>query len=256
MPEVTFTPQPDISEMEASGVPEPTADPFDLSYSQAPPSFVPIVGFPGLMETPSPPVVGNITGVPACLSGDARLRLQGGRVIDIEELRVGDVVEAAKDLYSRVLMFTHRDRYVRSRMVVLSVEDGEVALSPGHYVVTSGGLIAASELRVGDTLVDGETVTGVRWATKTGLYNPQTLVGTIRPVNAPTVSSYTTALSVAAGHAAMAPLRALARSTGATLGWVSAVCTGEGVVCGRMLDGERVLQMVRQRVRMGSIPLA
>ena len=192
----------------------------------------------------------NLVGVPACLSGDTRVRLQNGNVIGIGSLRVGDFVQDETG-YSPVLMFTHADSIARSLMIVLTTNNDEmVALSLGHFVPTyPNGLVHAAKLRVGDMLVDGSIIARLTREWRVGLYNPQTSTGTIRPVNAPTVSTYTTAVSVSVAHAALAPLRALFKhGSGLTLVWLSRYCVGEHVSC-----GERIFNTLQSATEIRSI---
>ena len=93
--------------------------------------------------------------------------------------------------------------------------------SPGHYLyrsgATGGGLVAAANVVVGDTLAaaDGAggtadaTVTAVGETMDVGLYNPHTAAGELI-VDGLRVSAYTTALPPVVAAVALAPVRAAA----------------------------------------------
>lgn len=160
-------------------------------------------------------------GGSACFPAAATVATARGAV-SMADLRVGDTVAAGgpgvppTDVY----LFTHADATVAAPFVSLSTGGGAPPLvaSAGHYVLLAGGrAVAARSVAVGDALAraDGSAapVTAIARVVQRGLYNPQTLSGTL-VVEGYVVSTYTTAVEPTVADAALAPVRALYRSGG------------------------------------------
>lgn len=183
---------------------------------------------PELRASPKPSAGVTLDNRRACFPSDARVRLSDATEVRISELRVGDLVESAPGIFSPVLLFTHANVKVNTRMVFIDGAKGRVAASPGHLISLNGQLAPTRTARVGDTILVRigaslvkETVRTVSIREASGLHNPQTASGEIL-VRYGTgayiqMSAYTEALDGSAAHAALAPLRALYSLSGATL---------------------------------------
>jgi len=189
---------------------------------------------------------------PDCFPAAATAELADGRVVAMADLAVGDKVRVAAGdgpaAFSAVFLFTHKLPTPPRSYVRLTTSEGGAALtaSAGHYVYAGGRLVAAAAVAVGDTLqvvAPGggwatATVTGVRRVDAAGLYNPQTLHGDI-VVDGVRASTFTTAVEPAVASALLAPLRAVYRSTGRSVGLLgggggvltSLAPRGKAVVC-------------------------
>lgn len=151
----------------------------------------------------------------SCFPGSATVELEGGATVRMDSVAIGDSVKVGKDKYSEVFMFTHKLSAVNVQFVILRTASGaSLALTGGHYIYANSKLVSASIVQVGDelSLADGgaSCVVSVGRATRTGLYNPQTVDGNI-VVSGILASTYTTAVEPGLAHMALAPLRALNR---------------------------------------------
>ena len=170
-----------------------------------------------IIASPSPSgsvaVIATPTPKGACFPGGATVKLQGGAVKKMNELRISDSVEVGNGEYSPVFMFTHKLPSVVTKFVRLRTHCGHTLdLSASHYVYVNGRLAAASSAGVGDVLRLGNSsisaIASVDYVWEKGLFNPQTLHGNI-VVNGVTASTYTRAVQACAAHALLAPLRFL-----------------------------------------------
>lgn len=151
----------------------------------------------------------------ACFLASALVRLENGSRKRMDELAIGDRVMVGPGDFSDVFAFTHRDRNVESEFVVLQLHGGRTfKSSPGHFLFVNGELKHAAAVRVGDSLtcVGAEEtaschVLSVRRSVERGLYNPQTISGSI-VVDSILASTYTTAVIPAAAHGLLFGLRA------------------------------------------------
>jgi hypothetical protein len=178
----------------------------------------------------TPPLPTPVPGDPACFPAAARVELDDGSSRTMGQLSVGDRVKVGAGAFSDVFMFTHRTADIWSPFVTLSTASGEaLSLSPGHYLQTSAGLVAAGTVKAGDvvTLGSGEStaVTAVSTGTRRGLYNPQTVSGSI-VVDGIVASTYTAAVEPALAHTLLAPFRAAYRWAGMTTSMLEAGSPG------------------------------
>jgi hypothetical protein len=146
-----------------------------------------------------------------CIHGSGIVELSSGATKRMADVAVGDRVRVGADEYSDVFMFTHKDDTARSSFVKVTTQSGhEIIVTPGHYLFAESGLMDSSDVNVGDMLVLGDgsasAAVSVVWIQDVGLYNPQTLEGSI-VVNGVKVSTYTTAVKPAVAHTLLAPLR-------------------------------------------------
>ena len=150
-----------------------------------------------------------------CLPGDAMVRTTEGD-IRIDEVKIGDWVAYVdthgKKKYSPVLMFTHRDPDWEGEFVEITMEGGEVlSITAGHFI---DEILTARDVERGDRIriANGcwAVVNSVERVTKKGLYNIQTAAGTM-VVDGVVISAYTESFRPSAAHAALAPVRAMAR---------------------------------------------
>ena len=151
----------------------------------------------------------------ACLPADAMVRTTEGD-IRIDEVKIGDWVAYVdthgKKKYTPVLMFTHRDAEWEGEFVEITMEGGEVlSITAGHFI---DEIMTAREVERGDRIriANGSwaVVNSVEKVKKKGLYNVQTAAGTLI-VGGVVISAYTEAFRPSAAHAALAPVRAVAR---------------------------------------------
>uniref|UniRef100_A0A7S1XBW5 Hint domain-containing protein n=1 Tax=Compsopogon caeruleus TaxID=31354 RepID=A0A7S1XBW5_9RHOD len=159
-----------------------------------------------------------------CFPADAKVLLESGQVVAMENLRVGDKVLTSDGSYSEVFFFSHRvPRTSPNSFMEISAEDISLALSPSHYIAINGRLTEARTVKVGDTIStvnEGAfktlVVSSVSKVVKGGLYNPHTFAGNI-VVNAVSVSCYTSTVDPRMAHLLLAPLRMLYSMTGLNL---------------------------------------
>lgn len=157
----------------------------------------------------------------SCFPADATLTKSGGSRVRMSDLRIGDEVLDATGKFTEIFLFTHRDRSTELHSFVeLTTEDQNsdlLVLSPGHYAYISSGLIAASDIQIGSSLItaDGQEVRvlGKRFVLREGLYNPQSISGSL-VVNGFAVSTYTTAVQPSYANILLGPLRGLYRKSG------------------------------------------
>lgn len=147
-----------------------------------------------------------------CFPGTSEVALEGGRMLQMDALKVGDRVQVGVNEFSEVFMFTHRERTSEYSFVYLHTSSVNLtlAVSRGHFVYVSGELKAASDCRVGDVLHLGNGGTAmidlITYGKARGLYNPQTLDGKI-VVNGIVASTYTTAVAPETAHSLLSPVR-------------------------------------------------
>lgn len=148
----------------------------------------------------------------ACFPGVATVELQDGSLVRMEDVSIGDIVKVGVNEYSRVFMFTHKMADTFNKFVSLRMASAKLDLSAGHYLYVNGALAAAETVVIGDiiTIASGGEVAveAVGSVNRAGLYNPQTMSGTIA-VNGMLASTYTTAVDPSFAHAVLLPFRML-----------------------------------------------
>lgn len=148
---------------------------------------------------------------PACFPGSARAQMADGEMRRVEEVRVGDMVQAGSGVVSEVFPFTHRVAGRGYAFVEVRTEHGKrVSLTGGHYLYANGELRMARLVRRGDfiALENGTRrfVTGIGRKGGRGLFNPQTLQGDI-VVEGVVCSIYTEAVEPRCAHGLLVALR-------------------------------------------------
>jgi len=147
-----------------------------------------------------------------CFPANAHVELEGGALVPISSLRIGDRVRSGSKTFSDVFMFSHRDESVRSVFVKLITEArAQITLTKSHYVYANDKLVAAGAVKLGDELVlaDGSksVVREIESVVSKGLYNPHTLDGNL-VVDGIITSTYTTSVHPVVAHAGLlAPIR-------------------------------------------------
>uniref|UniRef100_A0A7S2ZS30 Peptidase S1 domain-containing protein n=1 Tax=Rhodosorus marinus TaxID=101924 RepID=A0A7S2ZS30_9RHOD len=133
----------------------------------------------------------------SCFPGDARVVLESGLEKKMSDLLEGDRVLAANGKYSDIIGFTHKMAQVQSEFVNVVAGKESLRLTPEHYVpvgVNGLVLVAAKSLAVGDIVTLGNQTTvrvsSIDRTRASGLYNPETLDGTI-VVDGVLASTYT-----------------------------------------------------------------
>lgn len=173
----------------------------------------------------------------SCFPADATVELEDGSVVTMADLSIGDYVKVGLNKFSKVFMFTHRTAEAHSRFVSIETASGlSLEVTDGHYLYIEGNLRAASDVRVGSTVILGngaiDTVVNVHMKMGTGLYNPQTENGDI-VVNGVVSSTYTTAVDPEIAHAILSPFRFLSN-----LGFrITAFEAGGGILTNLMRSG-------------------
>ena len=149
---------------------------------------------------------------PLCFPASSKVQLRSGLQKRMDEIEVGDEVLSSSGEYSPVFMFTHRLSDVKEKFVRLQYHSGAITLSAGHFVFVDGILKAAADARLGEflSLADGSSakIVQIDNVSGTGLYNPQTVSGTIVVDNVK-ASTYTFTVPYMAAHAFLRPISAL-----------------------------------------------
>lgn len=150
---------------------------------------------------------------PACFPAHAEVTLESGEKRMMAQLAVGDRVITADGSASDIILFTHSEKDTMNRFIRFRTECGRsLTTSRGHYVFANGGMLrAAGSLAIGDSLeilaVGPSRIVDVEVVTARGLYNPQTISGSI-VVDEFKASAYTTAVDPSLAHTALlAPVR-------------------------------------------------
>lgn len=152
-----------------------------------------------------------------CFPGSGMVELEDGRLVEMKNVDVGDVVRTSRDTWSKVFMFTHRHNDIKYKFVQLDTEAGQkISLTPSHYMHVgqfgNSKLVQARHVQVGDVVTVGDSneateIVGKRMVESYGLYNPQTLDGSIVVDNV-RVSTYTAAVHPWLAHnVLLAPVR-------------------------------------------------
>lgn len=155
--------------------------------------------------------IDKVKDVAACFPAAAKVTLASGATCRMDEVRIGDVVAVGPGEFSPVFAFTHADSSAKTGFVRLETCCGEVLLlTPGHYIHANGALVAAGSVRVGDEVVGAtgmeKKIVAVGSEEGTGIYNPQTLHGSI-VVDGIVASTYTTAVEAGIAHGLLTPVR-------------------------------------------------
>jgi hypothetical protein len=121
---------------------------------------------------------------PTCFPAVARVELQSGEFVEMKDLKVGQSVRVSESNFSPVFAFTHRDSDVRASFLRIATAERSITLTKGHLIMVNNNVLAPAEnVRIGDllTLSDGRqsAVISITPTRATGLYNPQTIEGTI-----------------------------------------------------------------------------
>ncbi len=157
------------------------------------------------------PIPSSNRRFPDCFPASSSLTLSNGASVKMASLRVGDHVLTGAGRHSHVFTFSHADTKGITRYVRIRTDNGaSLQLSPGHYLYVNDVLVAARNVRVGDSV---ETHTGQKvLVTSTsmvhaqGLYAPHSMDGDLI-VDGIRVSSYTDAVYPTLAHNLLAPLR-------------------------------------------------
>lgn len=165
-----------------------------------------------------------------CFPGSAQVTVERGEQVPASLLKPGDKVlsqtESGQTVFSRILLFLHRDCKSRALFIVLGTEDGQrLALTPNHLLFHNSYFEAdhnkyqacfASRVHEGDYLlvhgsggrVRPSKVTSVTLEERMGIYAPLTEEGTLF-VDGVLVSSYASVENHKLAHRAFGLLRFL-----------------------------------------------
>lgn len=133
------------------------------------------------------------------------------KTVQIDKLKVGDIVATGNGRSSSVYTFTHAERNGVYNFVSMKTSVGTLLASPGHHVYNGRGIvIAAHNVRAGETLLHSKNgpvlVQSVKTIQARGLYNPQTLDSRLI-VGGFIVSTFTEAIEERVAQSLLAPLR-------------------------------------------------
>lgn len=134
-----------------------------------------------------------INQVTDCFPASAQVLTRAGGVLRMDELKVGDCVQAYDVAngcaqWSIVTAFIHRETHGMQEYVQVDTADGaRVQATREHRVFTPGGDVYTNSVRVGsavytvspDGMVQASEVTSVRASKEVGLYCPLTASGTV-----------------------------------------------------------------------------
>jgi Hint module len=163
-----------------------------------------------------PPDTGNSST--SCFPSSAQVTLENGSKIRISDTTIGSRIMDVDGSFSDIFMFTHRDTssVLHSFVHVRTANNFTLTTSPGHYVYTTDGLVAAESLTKGSVLLrsDGsaDRVVEKFKVLREGLHNPQTLSGSL-VIDGFAVSAYTTAIAPSVAHSLLAPIRVCYRKS-------------------------------------------
>lgn len=181
-----------------------------------------------------------------CFPAQAKVQLRDGRIIAMENLKVGDEVLVSSGIYSTVYMFSHQHSEAIHPFVELEFSESKnkFAASPGHLLYVNRVLSQADSIRPGDFVEDALgnplRVNSVSLQHRSGLFNPQTVHGDII-VDGVRASTYTNSVDVSFAHALLAPFRSLF--------YASYFDIGTSLVCGsgRSPSFRTFYEMVRRK---------
>ena len=159
-----------------------------------------------------------------CFPADATVEVKNKGIVPIKEVQRGDLVKVVNGKYSPIFAFTHHDsNVIYKRFVTVRSDGGHVfTATEGHFVKVNRQFLPLETIKVGDQMIDSKNqlvnITSIlHGVSGTGLYNPQTLDGTII-VNGLVASTYTTAVDYITAHALLTPMRAVFKHV--SLNWM------------------------------------
>jgi len=118
--------------------------------------------------------------LPPCFARDTQATLASGESIPMSELKAGDYVLDAKDLFSttRVIVNQHaKADHLRSSLLTIEHARGKISLTADHVLSVNGNFEAAREAIVGSKLGESEVTKVTR--SIGGIINPLTTSGKI-----------------------------------------------------------------------------
>lgn len=157
----------------------------------------------------------------SCFPADARLTLENGGLVRMDEVLAGHRVAIDHESHSDVFFFGHKKPEAVSEFVRMDTAHSQktgaspLRISPGHYLYVNGGLATARSVKVGDNvkLADGSStpILAIRTEMRQGVFAPTTLHGDL-VVDGILVSSYTDAIHPRLAHVLLHPLRLVYRA--------------------------------------------
>jgi len=118
--------------------------------------------------------------VPAglCFSGETTVQVEGKGVTSIQHLNIGDNVLVAPNKYQPVYSFGHRDESATTQF--LHFTPSNLELTPAHMLfIQDKGFVPAGTVKVGDRFGNGDIIEDIKTVSRSGIYGPLTLSGTI-----------------------------------------------------------------------------
>lgn len=147
-----------------------------------------------------------------CFPATATVELEGGKITNMDTLKLGDKVRVGPNEFSEVYFFSTQMQDVTAKFVQIHTDHGDLRLTPGHYLYVNGVLLQASAVKSGDVVNLGNgtkaSVNEVESSWGPGLFNPHTLHGDI-VVDGVLTSTYTDAVHPKLAHALLSPLRTM-----------------------------------------------
>lgn len=254
-----FSPRKEATSVKPSAKPAPSSNekviqqkPSALPSKSASPTLSPSRAKASVSPTPSksPPAKITIgdTGI-SCFPAEARVQMKNGSLRRMDELKVGDEVRDETGGYSRILLFAHADNSDTVRKFVqIDTKVGGIILSEKHYLHVNGRLSTADSVKTGDmvqvmkidkgAMKKEARVMSVKNAHMRGLYNPQTVSGSIGVIwNGDIIiaSTYTSAIHPRVAHLLLAPLRWIDTYVGIVLPSLSRLFTHGSQIWSKIL---------------------
>jgi len=158
------------------------------------PSEAPVTPSPTPDPTPLPTVPlnddGGEDGFVICFSSESTVQVKNRGIQRMDELQLGDKILTKNGMYEPIYSFGHYDQSAKES-TYLQLLPSKIEISPLHliFVQSSAVPIPAGQLQIGDVLVSGQAVTGIRSVKRRGAYAPFTKSGTLL-VNGQLASSF------------------------------------------------------------------
>lgn len=163
-----------------------------------------------------------------CFSGENKIDVLGKGIVKMESLNIGDYVRVANGEFSQVYSFGHFDKTAPTDYLQFFSDDGDnspLEITADHMVyVSSGDVVRASEVKVGDQLLGHDNkVAEIRTVKRYGVYAPVTFTGDI-VVSGVVASSYVSLLETVSA-------RIVNKASHITMGMHRLVCKFDFNLC-------------------------
>lgn len=130
-----------------------------------------------------------------CISGSTRIALSNGQSEQVQNLRIGDMVQVDSMSFEPIVMFGHFNTTAIARYHQLTLDDGTIFEMSEHHLIYSRGNhppVPVSTLKVGQPLQCGRRIIDKTIINKKGAYAPWTPSGRLMIENQILISNYIT----------------------------------------------------------------